>query len=127
MHALVSRNMSEDQMERTRIRCLPIYNSTLLSSVLHSISLAAAVAYSPRASGRDDANLTVQKGWQHGSSGSQGDALCCEDVVVWSPAQCNRHMMMRRHLKVAEVVWTDLRKYNYGGFCCIAGMMPKAS
>lgn len=87
--------------------------------MVHSIALATAVAHSPWASGGYDPNFAVQKGWQHGSPGSQGNALCCENVVVWSPAQCNKYMMCR-HLKVAQIVWAD------DGFYCIAGMMPRA-
>ena len=64
----------------------PIYNSAQLSSVVHSIALATAVADSPRPPSRDEANLTLSQWWQHGSSRPQRDVLCCEDVIIGSPA-----------------------------------------
>lgn len=69
-------------------RCSPICNSTQLPAVLHGIAPAAAVAHSPGASNRHHANVTLCQWWQHGSPGTQGDALCCEDIVIWSPAGC---------------------------------------
>ena len=118
LHALMCHNRAEDQMSRTKTRCLPICYSTQLSSVVHSIALAAAVAYSSGASGRNYADLTFQKGWQHGSPSSQGNALFCEDVVVWGPAQRNRYAMVCRVPQggrdcVGGSFW-------HGGFCCIA-------